>query len=75
MTCLIGIDCATQPRKVGLARGHLEGVQVFTDACLCGSAEVDPAQIVAGWIGESEGALLALACFWVRRPFKLSPLD
>lgn len=60
MTCLIGIDCATQPHKVGLARGYLDGVQVFADECLCGGPDADPAQIVAGWIGESETALLAL---------------
>lgn len=60
MTCLIGIDCATQPRKVGLTRGHLEGVRVIADECICGGPDVDPAEIVAGWIGESETALLAL---------------
>ena len=60
MICLIGIDCATQPRKVGLARGHLEGVRVIADECLCGGPDADPAEIVAGWIGESETALLAL---------------
>ncbi len=60
MTCLIGIDCATQPRKVGLARGYLDGVQVFADECFCGGRDADPAKIVSGWIGESETALLAL---------------
>jgi len=60
VTCLIGIDCATQPCKVGLARGHLDGVRVIADECLCGGPEGDPAEIVAGWIGESETALLAL---------------
>lgn len=60
MTTLIGIDCATQPRKVGLARGRLDGELVFADECLCGGSDVDPAQIIAGWIGESDDVLLAL---------------
>ena len=60
MTSLIGIDCATQPRKVGLARGRLDGESVFVDECLCGALDVEPAQIVAGCIGESEDTLLAL---------------
>lgn len=60
MTCLIGIDCATQPRKVGLARGHLDGVWVIADECLCAGPDVHPVEIVAGWISESETALLAL---------------
>ena len=51
MTCLIGIDCATQPRKVGLARGYLEGGVVLVDQCLCGGLNADPAQVVAGWLG------------------------
>lgn len=60
MTSLIGIDCATQPRKVGLARGRLDGVSVFVDECLCGSSNVEPARIIADWISESEDTLLAL---------------
>ena len=60
MTCLIGIDCATQPRKVGLARGYLEGGVVLVDQCLCGGLNADPAQVVAGWLADSHSALLAL---------------
>lgn len=60
MTSLIGIDCATQPRKVGLARGRFDGESIFVDDCLSGSSDVEPAQIVAGWIGESGETLLAL---------------
>ena len=60
MTCLVGIDCATQPRKVGLARGHLEGVRVIADECFCGGPSADPAEIVTSWIGEVETVLLAL---------------
>lgn len=60
VTCLIGIDCATKPRKVGLARGHLDGVRVIADECLCGAPNAHPAEIVASWIDESETALLAL---------------
>lgn len=60
VTCLIGIDCATQPHKVGLARGYFDGVKIIADKCLCGSLDAHPAEIVAGWIGDCETALVAL---------------
>ena len=50
MTCLIGIDRATQSRKVGLARGYLEGGEVLACQYLRGGTDADPAQVVAGWL-------------------------
>ena len=60
MVALIGIDCATQPNKVGLALGELDGGRVRIKVCRTASPKERPEEIVAGWLQESGGALLAL---------------
>ncbi|MCP9832165.1 DUF429 domain-containing protein [Synechococcus sp. HJ21-Hayes] len=60
MLALIGIDCATQPNKVGLALGELDGERVRLKTCRTASPKERPECIVAGWIKQSERALLAL---------------
>ena len=60
MLALIGIDCATQPNKVGLALGELDGERVRIKTCRTASPKERPECIVAGWIKQSERALLAL---------------
>ena len=60
MVLLIGIDCATQPNKVGLALGELEGDGVRIKACRTGSPKDRPASIVTSWLQPGEPALLAL---------------
>ena len=60
MVSLIGIDCATQPNKVGLALGELDGEHVRIKACRTGSPKEAPASIVSSWLKQGETALLAL---------------
>ena len=60
MVSLIGIDCATQPNKVGLALGELDGEHVLIKACRTGSPNEAPASIVSSWLKQGETALLAL---------------
>jgi hypothetical protein len=60
MVALIGIDCATQPNKVGLALGELDGERVRIQACRTGSPKEAPASIVSSWLKSGEPALLAL---------------
>jgi hypothetical protein len=60
MVALIGIDCATQPNKVGLALGELEGDGVRIKACRTGNPKEAPASIVCSWLKPGESALLAL---------------
>lgn len=60
MVALIGIDCATQPRKVGLALAELDGKSIRIKACRTGSPREEPAWIVSRWMGEYGTALLAL---------------
>jgi hypothetical protein len=57
---LIGIDCATQPNKTGLALGALESGRVRIERCQTGSAKHPPVSIVRDWIGQGDSVLLAL---------------
>ena len=60
MVVLIGIDCATQPNKVGLALAQWDGAVVRIQDCRTGSAADPPAAIVSRWLQHSDTALLAL---------------
>ena len=60
MVALIGIDCATQPNKVGLALGELDGDCVRIKACRTGNRNEAPASIVCSWLKPGETAVLAL---------------
>jgi len=71
MVALIGIDCATQPRKVGLALAELDGEIIRIKACRTASPREEPAWIVSRWMGQYGTALLALDApaaqpFWCR---------
>ncbi len=50
-TTIIGIDAATQPKKIGLARGHLDGDDLVVTDVVLGSAVTSVAETVASWIG------------------------
>lgn len=59
-TSIIGIDCATRPRNVGLARADWRNGQwVLTDDRTCSTAE-PPAQTLPAWIGQDRDSFLAL---------------
>lgn len=60
MVVLIGIDCATQPRKVGLALGQWDGRTVQVQACCTGNAKASPLDIINAWLQQQGNALLAL---------------
>jgi hypothetical protein len=60
MVVLIGIDCATQPSKVGLALGELQGGTVRIRECQTGSTSELPHAVISSWLRESGTALLAL---------------
>jgi predicted RNase H-like nuclease len=47
---VVGVDCATQPGKVGLARlDVIDGRPTITEACT-GAAGTDLAEVVGGWL-------------------------
>lgn len=59
-TTIIGIDCATQPEKTGLALALWDGGPVVLRETACGSRHDLPTAIVARWLKGAERALLAL---------------
>lgn len=60
MTVLLGIDCATQPAKVGLALGELsDGVVIITHCCTA-TRNQSPVEIAADWLRAYDSALIAL---------------
>ena len=59
ITTIIGIDCAVQPKDVGLALGRYDGRQVQLVDVVQGR-EVDAKATVCGWLASSTPALIAL---------------
>lgn len=61
-TLLIGIDCATDPKNVGLAAGHLDGKERKLEITRAESHETwdDIEKTVVGWLGSAEKCLLAI---------------
>lgn len=60
MSALLGIDCATQPAKVGLALGELRDGVVRITKCRTASRTEPPARIAADWLSAYDRALVAL---------------
>lgn len=60
MTALLGIDCATDPRKTGLALGELRSGVVHITRCATGTKKDSPAMIAANWLQQYDEALIAL---------------
>lgn len=60
MITLLGIDCATQPNKVGLALGHARGDGVCVTACRTCSRAEPPAAVVRDWLAGSECVVIGM---------------
>ena len=60
MTALLGIDCATQPRKTGIALGELLDGVVRIERCAIGSKSQTPAMIAGEWLRNQDEVLIAL---------------
>jgi hypothetical protein len=60
MTALLGIDCATNPKKTGLALGEERGGGIHILRCTTGSKSTPPAMISSEWLKEYEDVLIAL---------------
>jgi len=58
--CLIGVDCATDPRRVGLARADWDGRQVTVGEVTIAARDCLPAQVITAWIPPDLPCLLAL---------------
>ena len=59
-TVVVGVDCATQATKTGLARALWDGQRLRLEEARAGSRDPSPAQTVAAWVGDAESALIAL---------------
>lgn len=57
---IIGIDCATQPKKIGLARAVRERDQCRVAELFVGDGDRSPLDIVAGWLKDGGTALIAM---------------
>ena len=60
MITIIGVDCATKPGRVGIARGRAESDALVIEEVVLGSKERDPASVAADWLAGRERVLLAL---------------
>jgi predicted nuclease with RNAse H fold len=58
--CVIGIDCATQPEKVGLSLGYFNGRVLEIENAIIGSRQCNLASTIAEWVEGQDSALLAL---------------
>ena len=59
-TTILGIDCATLATKTGLARAVLEDGRWHLRDAIAGTKDAPPAVVLAAWLAEDPGALLAL---------------
>lgn len=61
-TTIIGIDCATQPKNVGLARGvwHDDGRLPQLEAVAAGAAVASIAETIVAWLPRNGRGLLAI---------------
>ena len=59
MIALLGIDCAVNPKKTGLALGELRGGVVHILRCATGKQDETPASIAVNWLYDYEEAIIA----------------
>ena len=59
-TIIVGVDCATDPNKVGLALAKVSGAGTLLLDGRLGRSEEPTVECIAGWLRESPRALIAL---------------
>lgn len=57
---IVGVDCATDPKKVGLALAHFRAEKPVIESARCASKESGPSSIVAEWLRGVDRGLIAL---------------
>ena len=57
---IIGVDCATDRKRVGFALGQVEGEDAWIEEVRLGSRVPSVAETIAGWAGGRGCTLLAL---------------
>lgn len=59
-TLVIGVDCATQANKTGLARATWDSVRLRLEEVFAGSEQSPPADTIAAWVDDGVSVLIAL---------------
>lgn len=57
---IIGIDCATQAKNIGLARGTFENGKAQIDEVIIGARNISIVDPIADWISNSQNVLIAV---------------
>ena len=57
-TRVIGVDCATDPAKTGVAFGYFYDGRVNVERALVCSKDDKPGEVIADWVAGSEGRTL-----------------
>ena len=57
---VVGVDCASDPKNIGLALGRFADGRTVVEAVQRGTGRPSPAEVVAGWV-EASGAPVLLA--------------
>ena len=57
---IVGIDCATQAKKTGLARGTFENGRAQIDDVIIGARNISIVDTIADWISNSQNVLIAM---------------
>lgn len=58
--CIIGIDCATDRKKVGISLGYVIGNELIIDQVLKPTGNESVSDVVSNWIAEDMPTLLAI---------------
>ncbi len=61
---IIGIDCATQPQKTGLARAKMANGSVVVEEARSGVAGMDRAAVVGSWLSSQRLPCWPLMLLW-----------
>jgi len=57
---IIGVDCATQSKNVGLAKGYFDNGRARIEDVLIGSTNISITDTIVKWISDSQNALIAM---------------
>ncbi len=72
-TLVIGVDCATQANKTGLARATWDSVRLRLEEVFAGSEQSPPADTIAAWVDDGVSVLIALDAPLAGRALSVQP--
>lgn len=57
---IVGVDCATQENRIGLALGCFDGIEAYVEQVTVGSMVSSVSETIAGWVTGGSSTLIAL---------------